>query len=941
MSGTPTPLPDANPKTVSEPPALLERSREQEALLAAIEGLRGGGGVLAIEGPAGIGKSSLLGAAIGLARQRGLDVLGARGSELERGFPYGVVRQLLEPPLRDAGERLSLGERDDFGTLNDLYWLLAGLAERRPLLVCLDDAQWADVASLRFAGYLARRLDGVAALVCVTLRPARSEPELAALLAEAGRSAGVLRPAPLSPAGAAKLAQDLLGGEPEERFLAACHEATGGNPMLLRELCRGLSESGVEPTAARVGEVRRIGGDALAASVRLRLSQLPAAGGGLARAAAVLGDGAELDDAAALAGLTQEDALDALDALAGQDVLRRGPGLEFAHPLLREAVIAGIGAGEAARAHAEAARLLAARGASAQRVAEQILRAPPTGEPGRVETLREVASGALAAGEGRAAVAYLRRALEEPPATVDRVAVLMALARAEALVDGPAAVEHATQALELIEEPRARAAAAATLASLLPAIDPDRSIEVGRAALRELGDSDPELQRRLEAIVLTGELLAEPGRRGGEPIGREALAAADGDEGPSERMLACTVGFREARANLPAAEVVPLVRRAFRGEWTRHAEAAGAQYVFGMLVLIAADDDDVLGLCDEWEVAGRRLGRLGAYSGAKMFRAHALVARGELEEAATEAADALEAMETYRPGGAAVAYAAAALADAQIGMGELEGAGATLGRAGDALGAPSTVNLHSLWLSRAQLRREAGDPAGALEELLDLGRRFERIGGRNPALLPWRSEAALLASELGDAERARGLAEEEVALAREWGAPRALGRAIAAAGTVGGDPALLREAVAVLEASGARLELARAQLRLGMGISPHSPSEAREPLGRALELAAACGAAPLERCAREELLATGARPRRRAVSGPGALTRRERQVAEIALGGRSNREIAQELYLTTRTVETHLTRVYRKLGIGSRAQLEEVLASPTAARLSSTRSRRS
>ena len=175
------------------------------------------------------------------------------------------------------------------------------------------------------------------------------------------------------------------------------------------------------------------------------------------------------------------------------------------------------------------------------------------------------------------------------------------------------------------------------------------------------------------------------------------------------------------------------------------------------------------------------------------------------------------------------------------------------------------------------------------------------------------------------------LADEELARARAWGAPRAIGIALRARGLVAGDLESLREAVAVLEDSRARLELARALVDLGAALRRgNRRSEARDVLRRGLELAHRLGAAPLEATAQAELQATGARPRRLVLSGVDSLTPSERRVAELAAGGMTNRDIAQSLFVTPKTVEVHLSSVYRKLGIASRAQLEPALATAPA-----------
>jgi DNA-binding CsgD family transcriptional regulator len=214
--------------------------------------------------------------------------------------------------------------------------------------------------------------------------------------------------------------------------------------------------------------------------------------------------------------------------------------------------------------------------------------------------------------------------------------------------------------------------------------------------------------------------------------------------------------------------------------------------------------------------------------------------------------------------------------------------------------------------------------------MLDSGRRFEAVGSRNPAYIAWRSPAALALHQLGQQEDARQLAGEELELARAWGAPRALGAALRAAGLIeGGEDglALLEEGLQVLNESSARLEHAKARTELGAALRrANRRAQAREQLRQAVELATICGATDLAARAERELLATGARPRRIALSGVESLTPSERRVAELAATGPTNREIAQTLFVTQRTVEVHLTSIYRKLGISSRSQLAAALA---------------
>jgi DNA-binding CsgD family transcriptional regulator len=197
----------------------------------------------------------------------------------------------------------------------------------------------------------------------------------------------------------------------------------------------------------------------------------------------------------------------------------------------------------------------------------------------------------------------------------------------------------------------------------------------------------------------------------------------------------------------------------------------------------------------------------------------------------------------------------------------------------------------------------------------------------NPASVDWRSQAALAHAALGRPAEARALAREEIELARRFGAPRALGIALRTLGVVGDELGALREAVDVLAGSPARLEHARALADLGVALRHRRRAvEAREPLRRGLDLAIRCSAAPLAERARTELLIAGARPRRHRLTGLDALTTNERRVASLAAEGRSNREIAQELHVSHKTVEKHLTAAYRKLGVGTRRELPGALA---------------
>src|SRR3954469_11932729 len=261
------------------PPELLER----EAELASIDtGLRqaqdGEGRLLMIEGPAGIGKTRLLRSARERATAADMPVLSARGSELERDFPFAVVRQLLEPAVTGVAEDrraelfagtaeaaeavLGIGGESvapdrstdlSFGLLNGLYWLLANIAQSAPTLIVVDDAHWSDPGSLRFLTFLLPRLEDLPILMVLATRPGHHDPALARLAAD--HLAALLHPQALSGAAVAELVRDGLASTASDEYCAACLEVTGGNPFLLRELLAQLS---IEGSFGDVAHVRQV-----------------------------------------------------------------------------------------------------------------------------------------------------------------------------------------------------------------------------------------------------------------------------------------------------------------------------------------------------------------------------------------------------------------------------------------------------------------------------------------------------------------------------------------------------------------------------------------------------------------------------------------------------------------------------------------------------------
>jgi DNA-binding CsgD family transcriptional regulator len=927
--------------------------REREAEIAAVKTLidhpSEQGRLLAIEGPPGIGKTSLILESQKLGRQAGLHVFGARGSELESTFSFGVVRQLFEPfvvqlaeddrdallsgaaglakplfePARLAAEP---SESASLAMLHGLYWLTANVAADKPVLLAIDDLHWCDPPSLRWLAYLLPRLDGLELSIVVGLRPA--EPgEDPALLARTvlDPAATVVRPAPLSSSAVAELVRETLSQDADDDFCAACHEITGGNPLLVRDLLGVAAAEGLVPIAAGVPPLRELAGRAGWRAVSARLSSLSPAATTLAQAVAILGEDVELRLAAALADLVDEGASKAAADLARADLLRPQPPLGFLHPLVRRAVYETLTPLERDRGHARASQLLAESGAEPERVAAHLLLTPPAADPQIVTRLRDAAGCARTRGAAESAVAYLRRALAEPPPEGERADLLLELGSAEALVGGDAAVDHLTEAHELVDDPILRARTAFLLGRQLFFLRPDESAAVFTQALDELSGLDAEAEWILEGALISSslsepELYPEALRRLDRVRGRARGTAAT----LPERWLLALLAYCDARANAPAAGAVALARRAL-ADTLLLPEGTSAGHCLAANVLAMADLEEALPTYDAAIADAHEHGSILDLALAKAFRAQTLLSRGDLADAETDAREALEACEAWGASAGLADSLAVVLSDALVEQGKLDDPAAT----------PAASPPIYFFLDNWARARLASDLPGGLEELLQAAHRFEAVGGRNPAFMAWRSQAALALLEGGEREEAGRLAGEELELARAWGAPRALGAALRAAGLVAGGReglALLTEAVEVLAGSPAKLEHAKARTELGAALRrANRRAQAREQLRRAVELATICGAAPLAARAETELLATGARPRGIALSGVESLTPSERRVAEMAAKGPTNREIAQVLFVTPKTVEVHLSSAYRKLGISSRAQLSAALAKPARA----------
>lgn len=913
------------------------------------------GRLIAIEGQAGIGKTRLLSTARDLAAEAGMRVLSARGSTLERSFAYGVVRQLFEPVLA----RISASDKADFlggaaafarplfeeravkptspasqegmgAVLHGLFWLTANLAERQSLFVTIDDAHWSDTPSLEWLGYLLRRIEGLPVLVAVALRP--TDPGAETVLLEELRKdplCTILRPVPLSAQATTCLVENMLGANPAQLFCLACHQATGGNPLLLRQLLDALSRAGVSPTAAEVPRVHEIGPSAVSHLVQLRLSQLPASARWFVRALAVLGDGSDLETVAALAGIDPSTAADAAGILAEIDVLHDDPRLSFVHPLVREAVYAEVRPSERQAAHARAAEILAERGNPPERVAAHLLLVPPGRHPLAVEILRSAADRALMRSAPGNAANYLRRALEEAMATEERGELLRRLGAAETLIRAPEAERHLREALAITTDPYARAEIELTLARFLFwKQETTAAVEVLEQAIARAPDAPPDLRKRLEA-ELVGIDLSDVATHatGARRLSQMPEPTAETMGG---KILLAFAAYLDTYRGIDRERCVERAQQALAGDALFIEEEASMSCLAARIVLLYADRLDLYERAsDRLRSLAKDRGAAASFAFGSAGLARVLADRGLLHEAEAEARTGLGACPDGQP--IVKAYVGSMLAYVLLKRGDLDGAAAALVQGGLDRGDPPR-SLHTLIpvAFRGRLHLAQHRPAAALADFQAVGDLLESIGCRNPAVSrSWRSAAALAYLELGDRDHAWRLAREELPLARTWGAPSFIGEALRTLGLIEGGAQgieLLRQSVEVLRGSEAGYELLHSQIELGAALRrANQRAAARNLLQPCLEQAQRTGAGLLAARAHSELLATGARPRRLVMTGIDSLTGSERRVATMAAEGRTNREIAQALFVTTKTVEMHLGHIFGKLEIRSRTELPAAL----------------
>jgi len=918
---------------------------ERDAELATLAGhvddaLSGRGVVVGVLAPAGMGKSTLLDA---FARNvpPGVQVLRATGQELEHDLPYVTIRHLLEPALADQEVRRQVlrGAAAPVGgwfapaeavapvptltMLRALYWTVVGLAERGPLVLVVDDVPEADPASVQFLAHLCQGMSGLRVLVVLAGRPDawRARPAVAALAAQLDSSVPL---APLTVQGTACLVERRLGMPGEPEFVTACRELTGGNPFYLGELLREVAAIGAPPTAASVAWVADLGVPALVRGSLFRVASLPPGTLDLLRAAAVLQDGAALNTCARVAGLEPLSAGSIADRLAEAGILAPGTGIGFAHAILRSAVLADLRDHERAGWHRRAAEVAHELGHPDHVVARHLIRSEPLHEQWAADVLAREGRALLAAGAAAPAAELLGAALAERPEDAD-ADLLADLGTAQAWSGNAAGADQLERAVAATTDPEDRAARALRLTLLharqgrngdairvldqvMATVAPDSEPALLAAALRFLyGRYAPSLHDQAVASRCRLEALVQ-----GEPTpGRAALRV---------------VLASDASHHLPREEAVALIAPV-AGAPLIAVAALDSQPVFVALeALLTLELDELFDdLVEQMVADSLRRGSAVDLVTCEHFRALAAHLRGLPEDAVEEAqASLMSGSWSGWPVGASASHALLGLGALECGR--TDEAAEALDRADDlsaGVGKPGAL-VH---LGRGRLHQAAGEHQAALACFLEAGELLRPTHSLAPGLLDWAGSAVVAGLATGHRAAAVELAEQQLSLARVVAGPRALARSLRSVAACHGDEDALIEALGLLEAAGDQgLERVRTLADLGaLQRRGGRPAVARRHLREAWDLAQRIGAVWSAEAIRDELRVAGGRPRRGYVFGPDALTAGERRVAELAAAGRSNVEIAQVLFVTTKTVEKHLGSCYRKLGVASRRELPDAL----------------
>ncbi|MFK4228022.1 AAA family ATPase [Streptomyces sp. NPDC019890] len=907
---------------------LIGRQREL-ATLGELTRPAAPGTAVIVRGGSGVGKSALLRRVLHRARVDGHLVLSATADALDTPAEFGVVHQLLEHVAKEELDETVQAAVADFQAP---YRAAAALArDDRRVVLGIDDLQWADTASVTWLGRLLRRLDGLPITVVATMGPAVPSGDEHCI--------GTLLPlfrhriwlTPLGDAEVGELAEAVLGTEPEPDFVTACRTATGGVPALLHALLRSIRTHGAAPDADTGTDLARYVPAEVGRTVQATLRACGPDAVATAEAAAVLaGPRATAADliacAAELPQLAVEDSMHTLTATGV--MIRAEEGAAFSCPVLSVAVANEVLPSRRQELHARAARFLIDQGAAWDTVVPHLLNAP-LGQEWAVDALLRAADEARARGDRATALGCLRRALRETLPDPVRAQALALLGEAELAHCVPSAVHSLRRSLDLAGAPGEQAAAARSLSAALFTLDRyPEGLDVLDHIAERIRPASPVDALRLEIDLVYAQLSSASTAAAAMPR-LMAMDLAEAEGTLVQRPLAALLSLRSIMDGGDPADAVAYAQEAM-SDGVCPEDDESFVYTAPVLALAAAGRSDLALAHVNASMDAVRVGG-SALSSAYLSTLRAGVNYRVGNVVGCEA-DARAAVESLRGVGAGptTSHGVAMWSDALVKQGRTEEAEQLFADHG------LTGRLNRHWandftaLVRGRLRMAQGRAREGLADFLHAGARAGARRMSGPAVLPWRSEAALAHAVLGEHEQASALVEDELTLAQAWGIPEFTGVALRALGVITGGSAgaeMLRESIRLLEPSAARFSYAQALADHGALVRRNGlPSAARNWLQQAVNVAEQCGATVVAGFAQEELRAGGFRAESRASHGLEALTRSERRVAELAAEGLTNKEIAARLFVGLRTVEVHLSKAYHKLGISGRAGLAEALA---------------
>lgn len=930
--------------------ALLSREYEIGAVGRILRSAAAGiGCFLVASGEAGIGKTALLNEAVDRARGEGFRILQARGSYSEGDRSFGLARRLFgsapaqsdvdiqiasvlaalsssTPEFQNNGGQGSSFIETSFADLDALNLLVSYLAlEREPIVIAIDNLHWADRPTLRWLITLAERIESVPVAIFATVCggiPGTDPALLDDLLFCCSHELRITR---LGFAAATTVMEEQLGASPDRSFVTACMYATEGNPLLLNELARALAEHGVRPDARAADSLSGVVIDSLARSTHVRLRRISPVALSLFRAIAVLDGQATFDRIALITGTDLGTAAENCSAMTQMGLVTAAQlHVKVSQPLVRNAIMADHASTARQALHAQAAKLLYLDGEPENAIAEQLLLSSPLRETWVPTLLRSAAQTALVSGDPRAAILYLRRALAEPVDNDTRPVLLVEVANASTHTDIASAARSLAQAATLAPPAVLRDHLTPAAFNLL--VLSGREDQAAELINSDLTHTSAQLN---DSLTIRLALFAQ-GPSGGirtmansldrlralAPYNALEFGLAAMAEAVSDGSLTNVVSLAQRAAAYPISIPEDLM-----------AHLAAIQVLCWAGNLMEAQDlcEAVVVTADRWQ--HRPLHALGLSVRSAIHRR-----LGSVSAAVDDARHGLDLLLAcgIRRQAALIYVVLANLVLALTDSGFHNDALTALERSELNGNMPEGCGPAVLLLARGRLRCASDQTDAGIQDLIACGRQLTEQGITNPAIAPWRSEAAHSFVRAGQPHEAQRYADEEVTLARRWGEPGQIGAALRAqAIAYSGDASqlsIISDSIAHLRTAGVKLELARSLIDYGlMLVQSDERVRARQPLREAVRLAREIECPNLVEQSKSAYAKTGGRLRNNPINGISSLTKSERNVAYIAATGKTNREIAKLLFVQQRTIEIHLTNAYRKLGIDGRSQLRKVI----------------